>query len=331
MAKLIFSIEEAAQILLNDGIIAVPTETVYGLAALATSQKAVEKVYAAKQRPKDNPLICHFSSIDQILKYGVVSQHYLPALIEKFSPGPISYLLNLSSESPLHIASRGLSSIIVRIPNHPTFLELIKRLDKPIAAPSANTSGRVSPTNEDMVQADLGDKIDAILSGGSSSIGLESTILDCRDSKVAKIMRPGVIGYSELLPILLPFMVKVEDYQPENHVQIPGNRYKHYSPNTPLYISENLYKHVSDPTCAILLTTEELKEISSKNTDIVCKILVIGSIHNLDDIARNIYERLATIDTLEVEKAYMSKQNWGFSSTGIALENRITKAGLINY
>ena len=125
---MIISIDEASAVLLSGGIVAVPTETVYGLAAIADDEAAVEKVYAAKNRPKDNPLICHFDSVDQVLSYGIQLPPHVIQLMEHFSPGPLSFLLRLPADSPLKAATRGLDTVIVRIPAHKQLLAVIKKI-----------------------------------------------------------------------------------------------------------------------------------------------------------------------------------------------------------
>ena len=195
---MLVDLDRAAKILLGGGVVAFPTETVYGLGAVATDRRAIEKVYQIKNRPLDNPLICHFYGLEQIKEYVPDLPKIAELIFQEFAPGPISLLVPLSNNSPLLPATAGLPSVIARMPNHPLTLELLRRLRLPLAGPSANTSGKFSGTDPEMIEKDLGSKIDGILDGGQSNVGLESTILDCRRPQELKILRQGAIGDLEL-------------------------------------------------------------------------------------------------------------------------------------
>src|SRR4030095_968216 len=223
---------EAAALLLNGKVVAVPTETVYGLAAIATLPAAVAKIFEIKNRPADNPLICHFYNTDQIRKYVKSIPGNTEKLLQQFSPGPVSFMFDLPADSPVKFATCGSEQVIARIPNHAVFLEIIQETNEPVAAPSANTSGKISPTSAEMVETDIGTKIDGIVDGGISHIGLESTILDARSEDAVYILRPGAIGEREISRVLPD--VKVFPLQHDTGEVIPGSKYKHYAPNTPL-------------------------------------------------------------------------------------------------
>jgi L-threonylcarbamoyladenylate synthase len=326
---LIISIDEASAVLLSGGIVAVPTETVYGLAAIADEEAAVEKVYAAKNRPKDNPLICHFDSVDQVLSYGIQLPPHVIQLMEHFSPGPLSFLLHLPADSPLKAATRGLDTVIVRIPAHKQLLALIKKIGKPLAAPSANRSGGVSPTNAQMVEHELGDTIGGVIDGGSSSVGLESTIIDCREKGKVIILRPGVIGITELSAILQPYMIKVETTQAAQQEVTPGSKYPHYAPETPLSWVEDAASILGESGAAMLITNEQLQQLESRFGDSIhwqAKPIVMGSENHWDEIASALYMKLKELDHLDVKKGYVVKRDWNFSSIGIAIGNRLKKA-----
>jgi tRNA threonylcarbamoyl adenosine modification protein (Sua5/YciO/YrdC/YwlC family) len=193
--------ELAFERLLAGGVVAVPTETVYGLACLAESADAVARVFKIKKRPSDNPLICHFHSVSQISAYVQPLSETEKILFDHFSPGPLSLLLRLNENSPLYPATRSGRTVVVRIPAHPVFLSLLKKINKPIAAPSANTSGRYSAVNTQMVLADVGALTDGIIEGGECVNGIESTIVEVSDKQVT-ILRPGVIGPDDLQDVL---------------------------------------------------------------------------------------------------------------------------------
>lgn len=191
----ILDLKTAAKMLENGEIVAFPTEMVYGLGALASNSKAINQVFEIKNRPKDNPLICHFYSIDQIKKFAKVNQ-LSQILLQHFSPGPISLLLPLVDQTLLP-ATCGNPKIVCRIPNHLLTLELLTKIKIPLVGPSSNTSGFFSPTNAQMVLADIGSKISGVLDGGNCQIGLESTILEVTGHKI-EILRNGIIGKIEI-------------------------------------------------------------------------------------------------------------------------------------
>ncbi|MBA3647735.1 MAG: threonylcarbamoyl-AMP synthase [Chitinophagales bacterium] len=318
--------EEASEFLTHGKVIAVPTETVYGLAALATNPQAIAKVFEIKNRPADNPLICHFYSLEQIEKFAASISGNTRFLIKHFSPGPISYLIDLPSESPLFFATCGRKQMIARIPDHPVFLTILKKINVPLAAPSANTSGRVSPTSIEMVEKDLGNNIDGSVDGGYSKIGLESTIIDARSVNQIIILRPGAIGETEIQTILPD--VSIQRVTSANSAEAtPGSRYTHYAPKTPIYWLPEEHRLVSN--AIILHTDEQLKDFKSEQGKYFSKnnihLVSLGSVNNLPELAQHFYERLSSIDLLQLPIAFMLKVNWGNSSLSKAIENRMDK------
>ncbi|MBQ8178777.1 MAG: threonylcarbamoyl-AMP synthase [Clostridia bacterium] len=221
-------IDEGARILRAGGLVAFPTETVYGLGADAFNPEAVLNIFKAKGRPQDNPLIVHYASVEDVK--GAVS--HIPdvayKLWETFSPGPLTLVLPKSDALPL-VTTAGINTVGIRIPNHPVALELIKKSGTGIAAPSANTSGRVSPTLSAHVYEDMQGKIPLILEGGQTDIGIESTVLDLtKDTPI--VLRPGAVTIEMLLPVL----GKVINHKGEVVVaESPGMKYKHYAPTCP--------------------------------------------------------------------------------------------------
>jgi len=354
---MILSVSEAAKILQQGGIVAFPTETVYGLGADATNEQAINKVFQAKNRPKDNPLICHFYSIAQIQQFVPKIPHALNIIIQKLTPGPVSFLLPLLPNSPLLAATSGQPSVIVRIPNHPLALELIEKVNNPIAAPSANTSGRSSGTNPEMIEKDLGSVIDGIVDGGQSAVGLESTIVDCRsfftntaDKPIITILRPGAIGRTELEGIIQKYHLSVHIIEPEspsssitsNEVTTtPGAKYPHYSPQTPVYNWSAITKaHLSTPFVVFYVEEYKLSVESDlknkfhqysvsdgasehlfKNIPFIC----LGSLDNIEEIARNLYKNLISLDQQNVAVSFFYPVVWPQSSLGKAIENRLSK------
>lgn len=321
--------EQAAEILNKGGIVAVPTETVYGLAAIATSKNAIAKVFDAKHRPKDNPLICHFTSAEQVLSLGILLPPYVVKLMERFSPGPLSYLLELPKNSALKAATCGKDSIIVRIPDHPILLDLIKLVGQPLAAPSANTSGKVSTTNAQMVAADLGSAIDGIIDGGPSRVGLESTIIDCRAKRSLSILRPGVIGKAELEEVLAPYMIEIFDSSVEANTVVPGSKYAHYAPNTPIFWVDDIQKVASEQEAALLLTEQQLEVLNTHMSGVELQkqnIILLGNEEDWNQIASHLYAKMKELDNMKIRKGYIMRRDWSFSSVGMAIENRLKRA-----
>jgi L-threonylcarbamoyladenylate synthase len=344
------NLTEAVNKLKNSEIIGIPTETVYGLAAVATDEKAVNKIYEVKNRPRDNPLICHFYDFRQVQKYISNFPDYLPDLVAKFSPGPVSYLVNLQPNSNLKPATSGLDTMIFRIPNHKLCLELLEKIEIPLAAPSANTSGKFSPTNGEMVEIDLGDKIAGILDGGECEIGLESTILDCRENGKITILRPGSIGKIDLEKIATKFNLQIFNHK-NNQNTTPGNKYSHYATQTPIFkfFKDEFLKDINlNKEIAILLAKTDLdnflrnlQEISGLNYNIIFEpekfveknpknqleinIYILSLGENETQIARNLYQKLFLLDKLKVDKSYLFPIQKTNSVLNLALQNRFEK------
>ena len=227
------SLVNATRILHQGGVVAFPTETVYGLGADATQDDAVEKVFAIKGRPSINPLIVHVGRSDWVAGLAQPDGRF-DALTRAFWPGSLTLVLRRRPDSPVSAAvSAGLETIAVRQPNHPVALELLTHVKRPLAAPSANPSGHVSPTTAQHVEEDLGDRIDLILDGGACPTGIESTVLDIT-SETARILRPGAIDANALSDIVGP----IEDHGEEvATITSPGQLAKHYAPSLPVRLN----------------------------------------------------------------------------------------------
>ncbi len=219
---------KGAEIIKNGGLVAFPTETVYGLGANIFNSKAVAGIFEAKGRPSFNPLISHVSSVDEIKEFVVADERAL-FLAQKFWPGPLTFVLPRIDENPsLDLVCAGLKTMTVRCPNHKVALELIKTAGVPIAAPSANRSQSISPTTADAVYESLGDRVDMILDGGQCEVGVESTILDLTTSSAVLLRAGGVT--KEQIEEALNEKVLVSDGNP-NKPTSPGQMLKHYAPN----------------------------------------------------------------------------------------------------
>lgn len=230
-------IELAAECLLDGQLVAFPTETVYGLGADATNEEAVSQIYQAKGRPNDNPLIAHIASLTMLEEISQDLPKEVFDLAEKFWPGPLTMIVSHNGKLAPSVTA-GLETVGVRMPAHPLALELIKAVDRPLAAPSANRSGRPSPTLAEHVYEDLKGRIAGILDGGATKFGVESTVLDLT-SDLPTILRPGAITAEELAAIIGP-VAQSGDTKSASSVKqpkAPGMKYKHYSPNVPVYMN----------------------------------------------------------------------------------------------
>ena len=226
-------IARACRILQQGGLVAFPTETVYGLGANALSTEAVARIFRAKGRPADNPLIVHIAKTEQLS--GLVTD--VPArarlLMERFWPGPLTIVLPKSGRVP-DAVSAGLDTVAVRMPSHPAAVRLLSACGLPVAAPSANTSGKPSPTTAQHVLDDLQGKIEAVLDGGSCSVGVESTVVDLT-GEMPLLLRPGGITHEELERVLGEVRLNFE-YKEGETPRSPGVKYKHYAPRAEVYI-----------------------------------------------------------------------------------------------
>lgn len=228
------NINQAAKIIQNGGLVAFPTETVYGLGANVYNAKAVASIFAAKGRPAFNPLISHIAEKDFLREYAEIDSRVL-ALADKFWPGPLTFVLKRHEHNQsIDLACAGLATVTVRMPNHPTALSLIKKSGVPIVAPSANRSQTISPTSAAHVYESLGDKVDMILDGGSCSVGVESTIIDVCGKNVV-LLRAGGISL-EALEDFLNEKVLISHGNPDLPSS-PGQLLKHYAPSHQLRIN----------------------------------------------------------------------------------------------
>ena len=226
-------IARASEILREGGLVAVPTETVYGLGADAYNKDAALKIFAAKGRPADNPLIVHIADVSQL--DGIVSEvnENAKKLMDAFWPGPLTIVMKKSDKIPYEV-SAGLDTVAVRMPSHPAARKLLKTCGLPVAAPSANTSGKPSPTSARHVYDDMNGKIDAIVDGGRCEVGLESTVVDVTDD-IPRLLRPGGITYEQLCGALGE-VIKNYEFKDGETPRSPGVKYKHYAPKAEVYI-----------------------------------------------------------------------------------------------
>jgi L-threonylcarbamoyladenylate synthase len=318
------SILQCADILKSGGTVAFPTETVYGLGANALDKTAIKKIFSAKGRPSDNPLILHVHSFDEIKKYAKSIPPVAETLAHFFCPGPLSMILEKNSSVPDE-ATGGLNTAAFRIPSNKIALALIKSSGLPIAAPSANLSGKPSTTDGAHVVEDLSGRVDAIIDSGRSLIGLESTVIDLTVSP-PEILRPGGISFNEI-KMIVPSVKKAFIHDTGHAPKSPGMKYRHYSPESPLMIVRGSISKVAtrinelaadDPTIGILCSDETISLYNSKNK------ISAGSRSNPSEIAANIFHALRLFDKSGVSEIYC--EYFDIGELEEAVMNRLTKA-----
>ena len=292
------AISEAKKLLDAGELVAIPTETVYGLAAKGTDENAVKKIYNAKGRPSTNPLILHFGSLAQIRPFVATISNEVVLLAQKFWPGPLTLLLPKSKLVPDCITS-GLPRVAVRIPNHPLALSLLKTLDYPLAAPSANPSGYISPTTAAHVKAQLGDKVSLILDGGPCSKGLESTILGWDESGIPIIYRKGIVTAEAIEKVLQ----KAPRFQTKQTVEAPGMLSSHYAPKTKTLVVDDLdaetakYPHLKVGTIAF----------NNTNATSAFKNIVLSPEGSLEIVASKLYAAMHEMDNAAADIILIEK------------------------
>jgi L-threonylcarbamoyladenylate synthase len=223
-------IARAAEILRNGGLVAFPTETVYGLGADATNSAAVTRIFQAKGRPSTNPLICHVADVSVARRYARDWPLAASRIANRFWPGPLTLVVPKTRDIPDEVTA-GLDSVGLRAPDHPLTLELLRTFGKPLAGPSANRSSHISPTTAQHVQEDLGEHVDLILDGGPCRVGIESTVLDLT-GEVPVIRRPGGISLEKIEAVIGPVQKSTDILAPNVAAKSPGEHEKHYAPQT---------------------------------------------------------------------------------------------------
>ena len=324
-------ISQAGKIIKNGGLVAFPTETVYGLGGDALNRESSKKIYAAKGRPSDNPLIVHIADINDMNAIVLKVKENALKLAERFWPGPLTMILKKSDRVPLETTG-GLDSVAIRMPVHKTAAAFIKAAGGYVAAPSANISGKPSPTSAKYVIQDMDGRIDMIIDGGDSGIGLESTIVDLTGD-IPVLLRPGYITVEQLREVLGNVDVDktILDGDCKERPKAPGMKYKHYAPKGELTIVEG-------QALAVVEKINELTHEAERKNKKVCVIATdenadsyeagviksIGSRNDEDIIAHRLYTILRECDDENIDVIYSES----FDSAGIgqAIMNRLLKA-----
>lgn len=326
-------IQVAAEIIRNGGLVAFPTETVYGLGADALNAEAVAALFEAKKRPLDNPPIIHVANVHEIDALVEKVPKKARLLMETFWPGPLTLIFKRSNKVP-SLTTAGLDTIAIRIPNHKVALALINQCQRPIAAPSANLAGKPSPTTAQHVCEDLGGRIDAIIDGGATKIGVESTVVDLSVDPPL-LLRPGGTSFQILKRALgsleLHPFVESEQELTLQQIRSPGMKHKHYAPKAEVILVEGnieatvikikelseSYKHKGFKVG--ILATDQTQE--AYTADIVRSL---GSRFNIVSIAQNLFRLLREVDALGVD--VIITESVPSKGLGLAVMNRLRKA-----
>ena len=325
------ALKRAGEILLSGGLVAFPTETVYGLGGNALDCAASRRIYAAKGRPSDNPLIVHIADLQDLPKIAAEIPEKAMLLAEAFWPGPLTMIFPRTDRVPLETTG-GLQSVAVRFPSDLIAQELIRAGGGFVAAPSANTSGRPSPTTAEHVIADLSGKIEMILDGGPVGIGLESTIIDFTET-IPTILRPGYISPAMLESILGEVRIDPGLLKEDSRIRpkAPGMKYRHYAPKADMaiiegepeavtaYIRQQAEKDLAEGRIPGIIASEETLPQYKKGI-----LRSAGSRADDETIAHNLYRILREFDDAEVDTIY--SESFNTPRMGQAIMNRLLKA-----
>lgn len=325
-------LEEAARIIKAGGLVAFPTETVYGLGANALDERAAKKIYEAKGRPSDNPLIAHVSCFDEITPLVSRIPETGQRLAQAFWPGPMTMIFPKSERVP-YGTTGGLDTVAVRMPSDPVAAELIRLSGVPIAAPSANTSGRPSPTRAEHVFQDMDGRIEMILDGGPVGIGVESTIVDVTE-EIPVLLRPGAVTMEMLQKTVGEVRIDpaiLGPVSPDVRPKAPGMKYRHYAPKADLTLVEGGL----DAVVSAINRLAEEKMTAGGRVGIICtyetfdryqkgQVVSIGKRSCRETVAHNLYAVLREFDDLGVE--YIYSEGFPEDDLGQAIMNRLNKA-----
>ena len=320
-------LKEVSSCLVNGGLVIFPTETVYGLGTIATNSKAVDDIFIAKGRANDNPLIVHLANIDEIEKYAIISNDIERKLIETFMPGPFTIILKKKNNIPMNV-SANLDTVGIRIPSNKIANAVLSCQNIPVAAPSANKSGKPSGTNINDIINEFKDKVDYIIDGSNTDIGLESTVVKVIDG-IPTILRPGYVTKEDIMDVI--GQVKLSDNlfkKVTGPVESPGMKYKHYAPKSKcqlIYIKnledrvEYFKKNSNENT--LIIGSDVLKNIPCK------KFLNYGN--SLIEISHNIFRLLREADKYDPEIILI--EGVSKEGLGLAIMNRLIRASSYNY
>ncbi len=327
-------LEYAGNVIKSGGLVLFPTETVYGLGANGLNENAVKKIYVAKGRSSDNPLILHISNMDMLSQIATNISDLEYKLMNAFWPGPFTIILNRKKVVP-NIVTANLETVGVRMPSNKIAQELISYAGVPIAAPSANISGKPSGTNIQDIFDELSSKVDCIVDGGTCEVGLESTVVRVIDG-IPTILRPGKITPEQIKNVV--GIVKIDKHifsklEENEKVLSPGMKYRHYAPNSKcvlVYSKDNdllvnkIKEFAVQYTSPLILSSTENKSFYGDNL-----VIDIGSKFNLNEIAKNIFTILRKVDSFSPDIVII--EGVAQEGLGLAIMNRLIRACEYNY
>ena len=315
---------KAADLIKSGEIVGIPTETVYGLGADASNEEAVAKVFQAKGRPADNPLIVHLADFSQAVDYTKSIPELAYKLAERFCPGPLTMVLPKNDRIPM-ITSGGLDTVGIRVPSHPVMHRIIELSGCPIAAPSANTSGYPSPTSASHVMRDMNGKIAAVVDGGSSEFGVESTVISIEGENTVRILRPGCVTKEMLSEICGEVIIDhaiLHELEAGQKAASPGMKYKHYSPRADIIMVEGslscftdyVGENYDDGVYALIFDTDR--------EGFPYRYMTYGK--DSSEQAHLLFQRLRELDDIGAEKVYVRAPSP--EGVGLAVYNRLIRA-----
>ncbi|ENH97984.1 hypothetical protein J416_02706 [Gracilibacillus halophilus YIM-C55.5] len=318
------TIDEAAQLIRQGEVIAFPTETVYGLGADATNEQAVRKIFQAKGRPADNPLIIHVHDNKQIARYVTDIPRVAQQMMDAFMPGPLTVILK-SNGTVAPTVTAGMDTVAIRVPDHAVARQFIEATQLPLAAPSANLSGKPSPTTAEHVDQDLNTRIAGIIDGGATGVGVESTVVDCT-SDVPIILRPGGIT-KDMLQDVVGQVTYDDAIQTDDQPKAPGMKYQHYQPDAPLRLIDGDQAFFQQQIDALekqgktvgVIASEPLASQLRTNYLYRC-----GQRNDLSTVAAKLYYALRYFNQMEMD--IILSETYPFEGIGQAIMNRLTKA-----
>lgn len=325
-------IKKAAELIQEGKLVAFPTETVYGLGADATNPEAVKKVYQAKGRPSDNPLIVHVSSIEMVETYATSISPIAYQLMTHFWPGPLTLIFPTHPERPLSkVVTGGLDTVAFRMPDNDITLQLIKESATPLVGPSANTSGKPSPTTAQHVLHDLDGRIDGVIDGGRCQIGIESTVVDMTQQDVITILRPGMITQDQLMeqtnvPVVFDTHLVEKDVAPK----APGMKYQHYSPETPVMMVDGGSHewdraihtfHAQGKKVGLLLNKQSQKELAETSD----RYYELSETRDIFQATAHLFDGLRYLDS-EGDLDIILVETYPEENEGVGFMNRLKKA-----
>lgn len=308
-------VDVAKEFLIKGELVAIPTETVYGLAGNALNEKAVLSIFEVKNRPAFDPLIIHTDSIEKVAIYVADFPERALKLAEKFWPGPLTLLLSKKEIVP-DLVTSGLDTVAVRIPRHPLLIELLAKLNFPLAAPSANPFGYISPTTPQHVDQQLGDKIPYILDGGECEVGIESTIVGFEDGETI-VYRLGGLDVNEIEAVVGPVALMPHS---SSDPKAPGMLKSHYAPRKPLYLRERENMESESPDRAYLLFDRYLEGVDTTFQRI------LSPSGDFKEAAHNLFAYLRELDALPVSE--IQAELVPASGLGLAINDRLQRASV---